>query len=159
MKEQLQLILSQQSCSGEEAALQQFFLRLYKGHIRIDCDFDEEIPIIQVDPNQIKQAVLNLFLNAIEAMPKGGELKVKVKDAGSKSPDGGRNCHSGLHGNTGISGDPGILASLKIGMTNSGIKHLEMLLFLSPTLAKGFLKKIRHTYLILSLVERIRVRG
>ena len=35
-----------------------------------------DIPNIQADPNQLKQAFLNLLLNAIEAMPDGGELTV-----------------------------------------------------------------------------------
>ncbi|MCA9408841.1 MAG: histidine kinase, partial [Candidatus Omnitrophica bacterium] len=33
--------------------------------------------IIQADHNQLKQVFLNLFLNAIDAMPQGGTLSVK----------------------------------------------------------------------------------
>ncbi len=33
---------------------------------------------IQADPNQIKQALLNLILNAIDAMPNGGTLTIKT---------------------------------------------------------------------------------
>lgn len=34
--------------------------------------------IMKIDPNRIKQAFLNLFLNAIDAMPSGGTLAVKT---------------------------------------------------------------------------------
>ncbi len=33
---------------------------------------------LSIDPNQIKQALLNIFLNAIDAMPKGGNLTVST---------------------------------------------------------------------------------
>jgi signal transduction histidine kinase len=35
-------------------------------------------PEIQVDPEKIKQVILNLLRNAIEAMPKGGEVRVET---------------------------------------------------------------------------------
>jgi len=36
-----------------------------------------ELPKLYLDPNQIQQILLNILLNAIQAMPKGGELLVK----------------------------------------------------------------------------------
>ncbi|MDB4349781.1 ATP-binding protein, partial [Omnitrophica bacterium] len=33
---------------------------------------------VDVDPNQLKQAFLNIFLNAIDAMPKGGSLTIST---------------------------------------------------------------------------------
>ena len=32
--------------------------------------------MLNIDPNQIKQALLNIFLNAIDAMPGGGTLTI-----------------------------------------------------------------------------------
>jgi two-component system sensor histidine kinase HydH len=39
----------------------------------------------EVDPSQMRQALWNLCLNAVEAMPQGGELRVGVRSASSES--------------------------------------------------------------------------
>jgi len=46
--------------------------------IKVRHQFDENLPNCQVDPGEIKQLFLNLFKNAIEAMPDGGELRVRM---------------------------------------------------------------------------------
>jgi signal transduction histidine kinase len=42
--------------------------------IDIKINLDDPLPSISADPNQIKQVLLNLIQNAIQAMPEGGEL-------------------------------------------------------------------------------------
>jgi signal transduction histidine kinase len=41
--------------------------------------FLDPAPLVAVDPNQLKQLFLNLFLNAIEAMGHGGVLTIRVQ--------------------------------------------------------------------------------
>jgi len=43
-------------------------------HIEIDAVFEDEACIAVVDPNQLATAILNLALNARDAMPNGGKL-------------------------------------------------------------------------------------
>ena len=50
--------------------------------------YSPQLPKIRVDKNQIHQVFLNLLLNAIQAMPQGGELKIQVHPLVSNGPDG-----------------------------------------------------------------------
>ena len=50
--------------------------QLDKNHIQLIKNLKKDIPHIRVDKNKIKQAFVNLYLNAIQVMPDGGELKV-----------------------------------------------------------------------------------
>lgn len=44
--------------------------------IKIVKDYSGEIPIIFLEPNEIKQVFINIIINAQDAMPKGGELRI-----------------------------------------------------------------------------------
>ena len=48
---------------------------------------DDGLPDVMVDPMQLKQALLNVLLNAIEAMGEGGTLTIAA--TGTRSPEGG----------------------------------------------------------------------
>jgi CheY-like chemotaxis protein len=60
--------------------MERSLLRLLGDNIQIVCHFhpDKEPVFIQVDPDQLTQIILNLALNARDAMPKGGRLELET---------------------------------------------------------------------------------
>ena len=54
-----------------------------QAHVVVKTLFREGIPLVAADANQLKQLFLNICVNAVEAMPSGGELiaTVSVRDA------------------------------------------------------------------------------
>jgi signal transduction histidine kinase len=64
---------------------------LFRENIVVKTDLSEGIPPIKADPSQIDQVLVNLIVNALDAMPDGGELKISTAvtdtSAGTPSPD------------------------------------------------------------------------
>jgi two-component system NtrC family sensor kinase len=58
------------------------------GRIEIRINLEESLPTISADPNQIKQVLLNLIQNAIQAMPEGGVLELKTQQFASDGKTG-----------------------------------------------------------------------
>jgi signal transduction histidine kinase/putative methionine-R-sulfoxide reductase with GAF domain len=58
-----------------EEILQLLRPQIERGRIAVKKEFDP-LPLITVDKEQIKQVILNLLMNAIQAMPGGGELSL-----------------------------------------------------------------------------------
>ncbi len=50
-----------------------------KHKIKLIRNYDESLPPLLIDPNQIQQIFCNLFLNSIDAMKSGGELSIVTK--------------------------------------------------------------------------------
>jgi PAS domain S-box-containing protein len=48
--------------------------------IRVVVDVPAELPAVLVDPNQMELALLNLAVNARDAMPQGGDLTIAARD-------------------------------------------------------------------------------
>lgn len=46
------------------------------GKLKIEFERCEELPEIMADPNQLEQLFLNLIINAVQAMPEGGYLRI-----------------------------------------------------------------------------------
>jgi signal transduction histidine kinase len=51
--------------------------RAQEHHVAIVEDYGD-VPDLQIDPDAVKQVLLNLFSNAFEAMPRGGEIRVST---------------------------------------------------------------------------------
>jgi signal transduction histidine kinase len=53
--------------------------RCTRAHIAIAYDLDEALPSLHADPVQLNQVVVNLVINAIQAMPEGGRLLIATR--------------------------------------------------------------------------------
>ena len=96
--------------------------------IYIERDLSPEVPSLDMDPQQIKQVVVNLFTNAMEAMEKGGTLTLRT----SQGADGQE-------------------AVMEIGDTGPGISPESMHNLFNPY----YTTKVRGTGLGLPITHRI----
>ncbi len=55
--------------------------RLVGEHIRLELELDGALPAIRADRSQLEQVVLNLIVNARDAMPDGGVMRVVTRRA------------------------------------------------------------------------------
>lgn len=56
-----------------------------KRHVVVEQRTTDSLPTLYVDPQQIHQVLVNLFLNALDAMPEGGALTISVRTGPSLS--------------------------------------------------------------------------
>jgi signal transduction histidine kinase len=80
-----------------EKALSLFKGRLSTAGIELRVDLDMELPQVVLDPGQINQVLVNLVVNAIQAMPSGGVLTVSSCALGSELSVAVQDTGSGIH--------------------------------------------------------------
>ncbi len=58
--------------------------------VHIECELPDEVVVIDADPGQIRQVLLNLLLNAFDASPEGGTVRVRLARRASPVPHCGK---------------------------------------------------------------------
>jgi PAS domain S-box-containing protein len=53
--------------------------RLYQQKIELTLEIDSALPLVQADAQQLEQVLINVYLNAVDAMPQGGKLTIAAK--------------------------------------------------------------------------------
>ena len=59
-----------------DKVLDNLAMRCREASVEVARDFDEDLPNVLIDPDMAQQVFLNLGINALQAMPEGGVLKV-----------------------------------------------------------------------------------
>ncbi|MDB6038198.1 MAG: multi-sensor hybrid histidine kinase [Verrucomicrobiales bacterium] len=60
------------------AQLSSMLVRLIGEHITLDCRYDHDLPFTEADSCSIEQILMNLVVNARDAMPEGGRLTIST---------------------------------------------------------------------------------
>jgi len=62
------------------ADMEKMLRRLVREDIEVTSIYDPSLKLVQADPGQIEQVILNLVVNASDAMPNGGKLTIETKN-------------------------------------------------------------------------------
>lgn len=60
--------------------LDKMLRRIVRENIEFEIDLDERLSNIEADPGQLEQVIVNLAVNAQDAMPTGGKLRIKTEN-------------------------------------------------------------------------------
>jgi signal transduction histidine kinase len=61
-----------------DKALMLIHYPMKKNRIKLKKEYSSSLPKVDVDPNRIQQVLVNLILNAVQSMPKGGDLIIRT---------------------------------------------------------------------------------
>ena len=93
--------------------VEQMLRRSIGEHIALDTELSDQLPLVVADPGQIEQVLVNLAVNARDAMPSGGHLTIAT-GAVEVDNDHGAN-RPGL--------EPGRYARVRVSDTGSGMSR------------------------------------
>lgn len=106
--------------------------RLIGENIKLRFDGDSRLPLVEADAGMLEQVVMNLVVNARDAMPKGGRVTIGTTLASFQTPDLGVN----------PSRQPGDFVCLHVsdtgtGMDDSTLKRIFEPFFTTKEVGKG----------------------
>jgi PAS domain S-box-containing protein len=67
--------------------LRAMLTRLIREDISLTCELAPEPAYVKIDPTQLEQVIINLVLNARDAMPGGGSIQLEVARVGRREAD------------------------------------------------------------------------
>jgi PAS domain S-box-containing protein len=114
--------------------------------VQIDLDLTDGTTTILADHNQIDQVIMNLAINASEAMPNGGRLKIATKAVVSLDDDYCKTCHGAKSGS---------FVMLSVWDTGRGMDEETLAKVFDPFFSTKERGSIRGTGLGLSVVRGI----
>ena len=124
------------------------------GDLGVELEFTPRgaSPVLSVDPDRITQVMLNLYLNSLQAMPKGGRLRVEAMvegDMGGDKVDGSGTTRGRNGGDGDKSGQGRVL--IRVSDTGEGISPENLSRVTDPY----FTTKPEGSGLGLALVQKI----
>jgi PAS domain S-box-containing protein len=96
--------------SDHVEAMEPMLRRLLTESVQVELDLDPALGTVRVDPGQMEQVLLNLVVNARDAMPRGGSIMIRTSKV--DVPSGGRD-------DVGV--PPGRYAKLTVSDTGVGM--------------------------------------
>jgi two-component system cell cycle sensor histidine kinase/response regulator CckA len=76
--------------NGVIKGMEPMLRRLIAAHIDLVVSLQDDIGAIKIDPTQLEQIVMNLLVNASDAMPRGGKLTIETSNVHLDEHYGGR---------------------------------------------------------------------
>jgi len=114
-----------------------------KQQVHIETNLDPDMPSVMMDPDQMQQVFLNLMINAVQAMPDGGALKITIYKTEKDSSDVNNAIKEIISSKQ--------VAIIKFTDTGAGVERENLQNIFDPF----FTKKSKGTGLGLSISQRI----